>query len=95
MKKISEVERNHSLCLSISIQVPVLKRGGVTPPPSPPPYFPVDNNVNVTLLLAVSSMALILTTDREKLNNLERKIIKSTCCRKECDNQPKKGINIA
>jgi hypothetical protein len=55
------------------MQVPFLKRGGVMPPPSPPPYFPVDDNVNVTLLLGVSSMALILTTDREKVNNLERK----------------------
>jgi hypothetical protein len=73
MKKISEVERNHSLCLSISMQVPVLKRGGVTPPPSPPPYFPVDNNVNVTFLLGDSSMALRLRMEREKLNNLERK----------------------
>jgi hypothetical protein len=51
--------------------------------------------VNVTLLLGVSSMALILTTDREKLNNLERKIIKSTCCRKEYGNQPKRGNNSA
>jgi hypothetical protein len=55
------------------MQVPVLKRGGVTPPPSPPPYFSVDNNVNVTLLLGVSSIALMLKMDREKFENLERK----------------------
>jgi hypothetical protein len=62
---------------------------------SPPPYFPVDNNVNVTFLLGVSCMVLMLRMDREKLNNLERKIIKSMFCRKECGNQPKKGNNIA
>ncbi len=65
MKKISEVEKNHSLRLYISMQVPVLKRGGYNASPFTTTLFPVDDNV--------SSMALILTTDREKVNNLERK----------------------
>jgi hypothetical protein len=41
--------------------------------PSSLPYFPVDNNANVTFLLGVSSMALMLRMEREKLNNLESK----------------------
>jgi hypothetical protein len=43
------------------------------PTPSPPPYFPADDNVNVTLLLGVASRALMLKMDREKISNLERK----------------------
>jgi hypothetical protein len=62
---------------------------------SPPPYFSADDNVNVTLLLGVASRALMLRMEREKLNNLERKIIKRTCCRKKSGNQPKKGNNTA
>jgi hypothetical protein len=40
--------------------------------PSPPPYLPADNDINFILLLGVSSMALMLRMEREKLNNLER-----------------------
>ncbi len=50
-----------------------MRAGGIMPPHSPPTYFPVDDNVNVTLLLGVASRALMLRMEREKLNNLERK----------------------